>query len=253
VNVAPLSPQRFQLKQELAETFQKAAAVHCVSDAILNEATKYGLDPQKAKVIRPAVDPDFFCPGAQEANHSDTFRITTTGALIWRKGYEYALQSIRVLRDRGINLQFNIVGGGAERDRVVFTIRDLGLENVVQLRGHESPERVREFLRSSHVFLLSSLSEGISNALLEAMACGVPVVTTDCGGMSEAVTDGVEGFLVPVRDVQAISQALQILWDNPQLRTRMGKLGRERVEKSFSLSRHVDQFLSLCERTVQVN
>lgn len=253
VNVAPLGPQRFQFKEELAETFRKAAAVHCVSEAILNEATKYGLDPQKANVIRPAVDPEFFSPRAEKANHNDTFRITTTGALIWRKGYEYALQSIRALKDRGISMRFNIVGGGPERDRVLFTIRDLDLEDVVRLHGPQSPERVREFLQSSDVFLLSSLSEGISNALLEAMACELPVVTTDCGGMREAVTDGVEGFVVPVRDVDAISEALQMLWENPQLRMRMGKAGRQRVEQSFSLSRQVDQFLSLCQQTAQVS
>lgn len=252
VNVAPLTPHRFELKEGLSKTFRKAAAVHCVSEAILNEATKYGLDPQKANVIRPAVDPEFFFPPAEEANHSDTFRITTTGALIWLKGYEYALQSIRALKDRGINLRFDFVGGGPELDRVLFTIRDLDLEDVVRLHGSNPPEKVREFLQNSDVFLLSSLSEGISNALLEGMACGLPVVTTDCGGMREAVTDGVEGFVVPVRDVEAISEALQVLCENPQLRRRMGKAGRQRVEKSFSLSRQVEQFLSLCERTAQV-
>ena len=253
VNVAPLGPQRIQLKEEMAQTFQKATAVHCVSEAILNEATKYGLDPQKANVIRPAVDPEFFSPRPEAANDSDTFRITTTGALIWRKGYEYALQSIRSLKDRGISLHFNIVGAGPERDRLLFTIRDLDLVDVVSLHGHKSPQRVREFLQSSDVFLLASLSEGISNALLEAMACGVPVVTTDCGGMREAVTDGVEGFVVPVRDVDAISAALQTLCEDQQLRMRMGKAGRQRVEKSFSLSRQVDQFLLLCEQTAQLS
>jgi colanic acid/amylovoran biosynthesis glycosyltransferase len=172
--------------------------------------------------------------------------------LIWKKGYEYALQSIRVLKDRGINLEFNILGDGPERDRVVFTIHDLELNDVVQLHGQNSPEKVREVLRNSDVFLLSSLTEGISNAVLEAMACGLPVVTTDCGGMREAVTDGVEGFVVPVNDVEAMSEALHTLCQNPQLRKRMGNAGRQCVEKSFSLTRQVQQFLSLCEQTAQV-
>jgi glycosyltransferase involved in cell wall biosynthesis len=252
VNVAPLGPQGSELKKDLSKTFRKAAATHCVSEAILNEATKYGLNPQKATVIRPAVDPEFFSPPAEDSNQRDTFRITTTGALIWKKGYEYALQSIRVLKDRGINLQFNILGDGPERDRVVFTIHDLELNDVVQLHGQNSPEKVREVLRNSDVFLLSSLTEGISNAVLEAMACGLPVVTTDCGGMREAVTDGVEGFVVPVNDVEAMSEALHTLCQNPQLRKRMGNAGRQCVEKSFSLTRQVQQFLSLCEQTAQV-
>ncbi len=252
VNVAPLGPGRAQFREDLAHTFRKAAAVHCVSQAILTEATKYGLDPQKAIVIRPAVDPEFFRPPAGERKHSDTFCITTTGALIWRKGHEYALQSIRALKSRGIKVQFNIVGNGPERDRVLFTIRDLELEAVVRLHGPKSPAKVRELLQHSDVFLLSSLSEGISNAVLEAMACGVPVVTTDCGGMREAVEDGVEGFVVPVRDVDAMTEALATLWEDPQRRIQMGEAGRKRILLSFSLSRQVDQFLSLCEQTAQV-
>ena len=252
VNVSPLNSQRSQLKDELAETFRKAAAVHCVSEAILNEATKYGLDTQKANVIRPAVDPEFFCLPAENVPDSETFRITTTGALIWRKGYEYALQSIRALKDRGINVRFSIVGEGPERDRVLFNIRDLDLEGVVQLHGVKSPAAVREVLQNSDVFLLSSLSEGISNALLEAMACRLPVVTTDCGGMREAVKNGVEGFVVPVRDVDAMTEALGTLWQNPKLRIQMGEAGRKRVLQSFSLPRQVEQFLSLCKQTAQV-
>jgi colanic acid/amylovoran biosynthesis glycosyltransferase len=252
VNVAPFGPQGSQLKKELAKTFEKATAVHCVSEAILNEATKYGLDPQKATVIRPAVDPEFFFPSVAEATPSNTFRITAVGGLIWKKGYDYALQSIRALKDRAINLQFNIVGSGDERDRVLFTIRDLGLQDVVRLHGSNPPEKVREILRSTDVLLLSSLCEGISNAVLEGMACGLPVVTTNCGGMREAVTDGVEGLVVPTRDVGAMSEALQVLWQDPQLRRRMGKAGRQRVEKSFSLSRQVQQFLSLCEQTAEI-
>ncbi len=251
VNIAPLNPERSQLKEELATTFRKAAAVHCVSQAILNEATKYGLESKKADVIRPAVDPTFFFPATQ-VHPSNIFRISTTGGLSWRKGHEYALQSIRALKDRGINLHFNIIGEGPERERLLYSVRDLKLEAVVRLHGRKTPEGVRELLQSSDVFLLSSLSEGISNALLEAMACGVPVVTTDCGGMGEVVTDGVEGFVIPVRNVDAITEALKRLFEDPALRKRMGNAGRQRVENSFSLSQQIDQFLSLCERTAQV-
>ena len=253
VSIAPLNPERSDLADALQKTFQKAAAVHCVTEAILSDAAKYGLDPQKARVIRPAVDPKFFSPRVNDVARGDTFHITTTGALIWRKGYEYALQSIRNLLDQGIKVQFNILGAGPERSRVLYTIRDLNLEDVVQLHGPKGPEEVRELLQRSDAFLLSSLSEGISNALLEAMACAVPVVTTDCGGMREAVTDGVEGFVVPTRNAAAITKALITLSNDPELGKRMGKAGRRRVEESFSLSRQIDQFLSLYKQIAQAS
>ena len=251
VNVTPLNPERSQLRDGLTRTFQKAKAVHCVSQAIRDEATHYGLDPNKAAVIPPAVDLMFFRPAAQVAP-GNTFRITTTGGLHWRKGYEYALLAISNLANRGVKVQFDIVGDGPERERLLYCISDLNLEKIVRLHGPKTPEGVRELLHSSDVFLLSSLSEGISNAVLEAMACAVPVVTTDCGGMGEVVTDGVEGFVTPVRDVDAITEALTRLFEDPALRRRMGNAGRERVQEAFSLSGQVDQFLSLCERTARV-
>jgi glycosyltransferase involved in cell wall biosynthesis len=91
------------------------------------------------------------------------------------------------------------------------------------------------------------LSEGLSNAALEAMACGLPVVTTDCGGMPEAITDGVEGFVVPLRDPHAMAKALSALASDVELRRRMGKAGRDRVLKQFTLGRQIEEFVSLLE------
>src|SRR5690606_25203248 len=100
-------------------------------------------------------------------------------------------------------------------------------------------------LQQADVFLLPSLSEGISNAVLEGMACGLPVVTTRVGGMAEAVTDGAEGFLVPARDEMALADALLALWHWPRLRERMGAAGRERVAREFRLSDQADAFVKL--------
>ena len=91
------------------------------------------------------------------------------------------------------------------------------------------------------------MSEGLSNAALEAMATGLPVVTTDCGGMREAISDGVEGFLVPVRDVERMSAALGRLAGDAELRARMGAAARDRVLKEFTLERQVRAFTELLE------
>jgi glycosyltransferase involved in cell wall biosynthesis len=100
-------------------------------------------------------------------------------------------------------------------------------------------------LQSAHAFLLSSLSEGISNAALEAMACGLPVVTTDCGGMREAVTDSVHGFVVPRRNPDAMAAALSRLIGNSPLRSSIGSQARERVLRDFTLNHQVDAFVRL--------
>jgi colanic acid/amylovoran biosynthesis glycosyltransferase len=245
VNVAPHDPRRVAIREGLRRSFERAAAVHCVSDDIRQEAERFGLDPAKVWIIRPAVDPSFFHPTEQPRRRDGTFRVITTGSLIARKGYEYALLSLRRLLDEGTAVQCDIIGEGPERQRVLFTIDDLGLKEHVRLCGRRRPEEVREALLRADAFILSSLSEGISNAVLEAMACGLPVVTTDCGGMREAVTDRVEGFVVPLRDPAAMAAALAKLAADPALRDRMGRAARERVLSEFSLNRQIDQWLVL--------
>jgi colanic acid/amylovoran biosynthesis glycosyltransferase len=244
VHIAPLDPNRPQWAKDLKSTFVRATAVHCVSEAILKEAEHYGLDPKKAMVNRPAVDMEFFVPPLKRPE-SDTVRIVSVGSLIWRKGYEHALVSVNLLRNEGYRVSYEIIGDGPERQRILYTILDLGLEDCVTLTGSLSPDDVRARLQHADVFLLSSLSEGISNAALEAMACGLPVVTTDCGGMREAITDGVEGIVVPVRDPAAMAEALVRLGGDPVFRNQMGERGRERVLEDFTLQRQIGQFINL--------
>jgi len=245
VSVAPHDPERAEIRSGLRETFERATAVHCVSEALLKDACQLGLDPAKAMVIRPAVDPEVFRPAASRPASDASFRLFTTGTLIWRKGYEWALHAIRLIKDRGVNVQFDIIGDGPDRQRVLYTIHDLGLQDCVRLHGRLCPEEVLSRLQQADAFLLSSLSEGISNAVLEAMACGIPVVTTDCGGMREAVTDGVEGFVVPVRDDVAMAGALERLANDPELRRSMGDAARARVLRDFDLKQQVKAFLDL--------
>lgn len=251
INVEPHLPDRSGIRENLKAVFEKADLIHCVSEAIKNEAINYGLDAEKTRVIYPAVDPDFFCPSNSKPSN-DSFRVATTGSLIWKKGYEYALLAIRRLIDRGAHAHFDIIGDGPERQRVLYTIQELELQDHVKIHGHLLPEEVRNILQQSDVFLLASLSEGISNAALEAMACGLPVVTTDCGGMREAVTDGIEGFVVPVRDPEIMALKLYQLAQDPSLRLKMAAAARQRILKDFSLNGQIQRFVE-CFQELQKN
>lgn len=246
VNVAPHNPERAAIREGLRQTFTKAAAVHCVSAAIRAEAGVYGLDPNKAVVIRPAVDPDYFQPlNESRPTGQQTLRIVTAGSLIWRKGYEYMLLALRHLVDRGIPAYLTIIGDGPERQRLLYTIHDLELNQVVEICGRLYPDQVLERLQMADLFLLTSLSEGISNAVLEGMACGLPVVTTAVGGMPEAVRDGIEGFVVPARNPHAIADALISLWQQPELRRSMGVAARSRIVNEFRLDQQIAAFVTL--------
>lgn len=251
VNVVPHTPGRADVAIDLRRTLERAAAVHCVSDAMLDTVQHYGVRPEKARVIRPAVDPDMFQPNRNDTGSgANELHIVTTGSLIWRKGLEYLLQAIRLVLDRGTDVHLEIIGDGPELQRVRYTINDLDLTDRVTLRGQIMPADVVRVLQRADVFVLSSLSEGISNAVLEAMSCALPVVTTQVGGMREAVTDGVEGFVVPPRDPAAMAEAMIALARDPRLRGAMGAAGRERVVRDFALSSQVSRFVDLFQGTI---
>ena len=231
----------------LRETFRRATLVHCVCDTVQDEAVALGLDLTKAMVIYPAVDVVEFQP-AVPVVRSGPLRLLAVGALIWTKGYEYALSTLRRLLDDGVPAHLEIIGTGNERSRALFTIADLGLSNSVTLRGQLAAAEVRSAMQNGDVFLHSSLSEGISNAVLEAMACGVPVVTSDCGGMREAVTDGHDGFVVPVRDPYAAAKAVATLARDKELRTRLGRNARATIESRFRIEDQIERWVALYER-----
>jgi glycosyltransferase involved in cell wall biosynthesis len=255
IHVYPHTPGNEDWVERLPAVFEKAAAVHCVSRAIRAEAAVYGLDPGKAELIRPAVDTAFFRPDGGRAA-DPALRVMSVGDVFWVKGHEHALRAIRLLADQGIPVRFDVAGdvrpdlgdAAEERDRLLGTIADLELGDHVTVHGRLGPAEIRCLLQRSDVLLHASLAEGIPNTVLEAMACGLPVVATDCGGTREAVTDGREGYVVAPRDSAAMAAALRRLWEEPDARAEMGRAARARVESEFELARQVPRIVALYEQ-----
>jgi colanic acid/amylovoran biosynthesis glycosyltransferase len=254
VTVYPHVPYLRPYAEHLPEVIRHAAAVHCVSRALVREAGDFGLDAAKARVIRPAVDTEAFRPHSANGKPAqDALRVLMVGGLRWEKGYEYALEAIRRLVDHDVPVQLELVGdppdsaviASSERARIMHTVADLGLERFVALRGEEAPEVVSRRLTASDALLHASVAEGIPNVVLEAMACGIPVVATDVGGVAEAMTDGVEGFVVAPRDPDLLARALLRLARDPSLRARMGAAGRDRIETAFTLEAQLDDFVAM--------
>jgi colanic acid/amylovoran biosynthesis glycosyltransferase len=243
INV-PSSTGSQAVQRGLKASLEQATAVHCVSEAIAAEAEMYGLKREKTWVIRPAVDTAFFRPPTTRPPPGGTLRVVTTGSLVWQKGYEYCLMAIKQLIESGTSTELNIIGDGPERQRILFTIEDLGLRKHVRLHGRLLPEDVRCLLWKSDAFVLASVSEGISNAVLEAMACGLPVVATDVGGMREVIRDGHNGYLLPARDPAALAAALHRLVE-PQVAHSIGAKARLRIKEDFSLESQTDRFIDL--------
>jgi glycosyltransferase involved in cell wall biosynthesis len=229
----------------LHRVFELADRVHCVTADMQTTCGAYGLPPAKAFVNHPSIDVERFRRRVPyPARNSGPFRILSTGRLHWTKGYEFGLMAVRTLLDQGHDVHYEIVGSGPDEGHLRYTVRDLGLSERVTFAGKRSSTEVRAALEQCDVYMLSSLSEGISNAALEAMAMEVPIVTTSAGGMPEAITDGVDGLIVPPRAPAALARGIGRLLQDRTLRTRLGAAARLRVERDFSLERQISSFVS---------
>jgi colanic acid/amylovoran biosynthesis glycosyltransferase len=228
------------------EVWEQADALHLLGEGLWQTAQRRGCPPTMPHVlIPPAIDANFFDPGRRaraEASPDRPLRILSVGRLTWEKGYEYAVQAIRLLADQGVRSELRIIGDGVMLESLAFARRQLGVENSVQFLGGLPRAKVREEMLAADVFLHASVSEGFGNAVIEAQAMELPVVCSNAGGLPENISDGETGFVAPRRDSQALAGKLAVLARDPALRQRMGQAGRKRVLERFQLAGQIQAF-----------
>ncbi len=161
--------------------------------------------------------------------------VALVARLLRDKGIPEFAEAARILRADGQAIRFVIAGAVDEENPNSLSTAEaqaLHNEGAVEWLGHQAD--VAEVYRGADIAVLPSHREGLPKSLLEAMACGLPIVTTDTSGCRELVTDGVNGLLVPVRDARALADAIRRLAGDSGLRERMGAAGRRRVEREFA-------------------
>ena len=141
---------------------------------------------------------------------------------------------------------FLFIGDGKLRSELVARVRNTGLSSSIHFLGIR--EDVPSLLASSDLFVLPSLSEGMSNVLLEAMACGLPIVATAVGGNSDLIRDRYNGLLIPPRNPTGLQNALLELLKNDRLAQTLGNAARRTVEEHYSMERIADDYVSLYNR-----
>jgi sugar transferase (PEP-CTERM/EpsH1 system associated) len=216
---------------------------------------------RKAARIPTGVDTDRFLPAAdrerlrRERGYMPTeLLIGAVGRLHAVKNYSALIAAFETVRKCHPEARLAIVGDGPERTALVGELRRRGLQHAVRLTGER--DDVHEWLAAMDLFVQPSLTEGISNAVLEAMSVALPVVVTRVGGSGEVVQDGVTGRLVEARDPAALVDAISFYRRMPTARRDHGRAGRARVLEQFSLPRMVealyeDALARRCARIVE--
>jgi glycosyltransferase involved in cell wall biosynthesis len=225
------------LKKSFRHLLERRAArrfgnVICVSDALRAHVTEeIGIPAALTRTIANGVAVPPLAP--RPVAMPGAARLITGGRLAAVKNFGMLIRAFAALAARWPKLELAIVGDGPERAALETLAKQLGLADMVKFLGFRSD--VDAQLAQSHVFVLTSLSEGIPMAILEAMKSGLPVVATRVGGVPATVADGVTGTLVDSGDVRARVRALAALIEHPDSAVAMGVAGHARVSKEFSV------------------
>lgn len=228
--------------------YRMADLIVPVSDYNRRWEERNGAFPSSIRPIHNGIDPAQFPPPAQEP---EVPTLTFVGRIDPLKDLHTLIESFAYTKERVPNARLRMFGptpAGNERYRESCEklIEELGLQGAATFEGRISP--AARGYQAGHVAVLSSISESFPYAVIEAMSCGRATVSTDVGGVSEAVGDA--GILVPARDPVAMGEACTALLMDPQRRTEMGKAARERVLKYFTLERFLNDYRKMYQDVV---
>ena len=230
---------------------KKASRIITLSSTIERELIEEKIDPSKIKLIHNGVDLARFkeIEGKSQLRKKlgipDKKSIIYTGRLAYQKGIDVLIRSFSKLNGE-TGCQLIIIGDGPERQDIVRLIDHYQLSKSVILI--EVAEDIASYLNTADVFVLSSRFEGLSNSLLEAMACEIPVISSRVGGSVDIINEGINGLLVDVDNEEQLSQAISKALNNFSLAASLGGNARKTIEASYDLNKVADRYLELYKK-----
>lgn len=244
INIAPVADT--EIGTLYKQYFPKVDAFHAVSKAIGIEASNWGAPFEKIKVIYSGLNLNLI-QNFQKNNWGihEKIKILSVGRSHWKKGYHYGLNTLKLLLNEGYKLHYTIIAGG-ELGEILYQINELELNEYVDIIDRLPQEEVFRHMQTSDMLLLPSVEEGIANVVLEAMAIGLPVVSSDCGGMAEVIENDKNGFLFPNRSVSGIAESIKTLMTlSPFEREKMAIEGRNKIMGHYSMERLSEEMTEL--------
>ncbi len=214
---------------------------------------KMGCDEKKTEVHHMGIKCDSFQFSLRSRDDNDFIRLVSVARLTEKKGLKNSIQAFSALFKKNQNIIYRIVGDGPLRDELEELIGKLGLRGKVELIGSKKRDDVIKILNTSDIFIAPSVTasngdmEGIPMVLMEAMAMGLPVISTNHSGIPELILNGETGFLVPERDVKALSKKIDYLLRHPEILPTVTTNARRFVEHHFNIDKQNDKLLQYYE------
>lgn len=241
INYSPI------LDTKLADAYRKhfpgVDGFHAVSEEIGREAMKYGADKKKIRVIHSSIKDELLNMNSDLYKEGSKLEIISIGRFHWKKGYHYALDTMRILDERNVDFIYTIIAQGKIPEEITFLINEYKLsEKVKIIQGMKHNELITK-LQNSHLLILPSVEEGIANVVLEAMAIGVPVLTTDCGGMAEVIEDKVNGYIVAVRNPELLAERIMSFINTEnEFKKSLTKRAKDVIAREFGRDKQIREF-----------
>ena len=212
---------------------------------------------RKIIVHRMGIDCNKFTFTLRKLPSDGVVEIVTIARLVEKKGVEYAIKAVAKVAKSNPNIKYSIVGDGLLKEELQLLIQQLNVADVVKILGWKQQQEVVKILSNSDILLAPSVTaynddqEGIPVVIMETMAMGLPIISTQHSGIPELVQDGISGYLVPERDVDALAEKLNYLIEYPELWSSMGLAGRGFVEEHYNIDKLNDRLIEIFQNTVE--
>jgi len=171
------------------------------------------------------------------------------GRLVPVKGQFILIEAVARLIAQSAKIRLRLVGDGPDRQRLEETVKERKLTEHIIFEGAVNQEHILDFYASADIFALASFAEGLPIVLMEAMAMEIPCITTHITGIPELITSGKNGILVAASDIEALSDAISLLINKPDLRHQIGQAGRQRILEGYELQKNTESLADIfCRR-----
>lgn len=223
------------------DLFKSADIITANTNFTKRQIVKMGCKENKIAILPVGLHVDRFAFKERMLAEGEPVKIFSVGRLVEKKGHEYSIRAIAKLICQGCDVLFTIAGDGTLMDELKAIAGELGVQEKITFAGALSQDEVVRLYAQSHIFVLASVTasdgdrEGQGLVLQEAQAAGLPVVSTLHNGIPEGVLQGQSAFLVPEKDIDALTERLRYLLDHPDIWPDMGRQGRAYVEKNYQI------------------